>query len=223
MDDSFEIIKKIRSDFFINHLNSIDPTGSITFTDEPELEKSIPILDAQITRKDDKTLKVKVYRKKTHTNQYPNFAYHHPLTHKLGDDRTLYKMADNIISEPEDQKQEIIHVNNALRVCGYPDWSFKDVKKRMDNRMTKPKKEERRKKQKEESDGLKKIIVIIPYIKRVSEAVEHMLRRHGIATLVRPHKILHQLLVHPKNKRSVRSCLLYPMQILANGIYGSDW
>ena len=62
---------------------------------------------------------------------------HYPLPHKLGVVRTLYERADNIIMEPEDQKQETIHVNNALRVCGYPDWSFKEVRKRMDNRMTK--------------------------------------------------------------------------------------
>ena len=204
MDDSFEIIKKIRGDCFIHHLNRIDPTGSIKFTHEPELEKSIPILDAQITRKDDRTLKVKVYRKRHTPNQYPNFEYHHPLTHKLGDVRTLYEMADKIISEPEDQKQEIIHVNNALRVCGYRNWSFKEVRKRIDNRITKQKKEERRKKQKEESDGQNKIIVTIPHITGMSGAVECMLRRHGIATAVRPQKTLHQLLVHPKNKRSVQ-------------------
>ena len=47
-------------------------------------------------------------------------------------------------------------------------------------------------------------MVIMPYRKWVSEAVEHTLRRHGISTAVRPHKTLHQLLVHPKDKRSVQ-------------------
>ena len=37
----------------------------------------------------------------------------------------------------------------------------------------------------------------------VSEAVEHMLRRYGIATVVRPYKTLHQLLVHPRDNRYV--------------------
>ena len=38
----------------------------------------------------------------------------------------------------------------------------------------------------------------------MSEAVEQMLRRHEIATALRPHKILHQPLVHPKDKRLVQ-------------------
>ena len=34
----------------------------------------------------------------------------------------------------EDQKQKIIHINNALIVRGYPKRSFKEVRKGMDNR-----------------------------------------------------------------------------------------
>ena len=58
--------------------------------------------------------------------------------------------------ETEDQKQETTHVNNALRVCGYPDWSFKEVREREWTI-----EEERRKKQKEKSDGQKKIMITI--------------------------------------------------------------
>ena len=69
----FEIIKKDQRDPFTDHLDSIDPTGSIKFTDEPEVQKTIPFLDAQITRKEDGTLKVKVYRKNAHMDQYRSF------------------------------------------------------------------------------------------------------------------------------------------------------
>ena len=64
--DSFEIIMKDQRDPF---------TGSIKFTDEREVE-TISFLDAQITRKENGTLKVKVYRKKTHTEQFLNFESH---------------------------------------------------------------------------------------------------------------------------------------------------
>ena len=74
---------------------------------------------------------MKVCRKK-HTTPSPN---------KLGDIRTLYESDDNIITEPEDQRQEISHINNALRVCGYPDWTFKEVRERMDSRKIKQQKE----------------------------------------------------------------------------------
>ena len=93
VDDSFEIIKKDQRDPFTDHLNNIDPTGSIKFTYEPEVETTISFLDAQITRKkEDGTLKVKVYSKKPHADQYLSFESHHPLPHKLGIIRTLYEM-----------------------------------------------------------------------------------------------------------------------------------
>ena len=95
-----------------------------------EVEKTIPFLEAQITRKDDGTLTMKGYRKKTHTDQYFSFESHYALPNKLGVFWTLYKRADNIIIETKsiDQRHEIIHINNATRVCGYPDWSFKEVR-----------------------------------------------------------------------------------------------
>ena len=65
----------------------------------------------------------------------------------------------------DSEKQEIIHVNNALRVCGCPYWSFKKVRERMDNRKTKQQKQERKKKKKKEtSEGQKKIMVTIQYM-----------------------------------------------------------
>ena len=42
----------------------------------------------------------------------------------------------------------------------------------------------------------------IPYISSVSEALQRALKRHGVVTSMKPHKILKQLIVHPKDKRS---------------------
>ena len=83
----FEIKRTDQRDPITDQLNSIDPTCSIKFTDELEI-------DAQITRKEDGTLREKVDGKKTHTDQYLNFESNHHLPHKLGD--------VNIITEPED-------------------------------------------------------------------------------------------------------------------------
>ncbi|KAI0225879.1 Xanthine dehydrogenase/oxidase [Lamellibrachia satsuma] len=60
------------------HMNTVDPTGSIIFTREDEENNSMPFLDAKFTRKEDGSVKSTVYRKKTHTDQYLNFASHHP-------------------------------------------------------------------------------------------------------------------------------------------------
>ena len=127
IDNSFKIVKHNQRDLFTDHLNSIDVTGSIRFTDEPELEGRIPFLGALVTRKTDGSMKVQVYCKKTHSDQYLNFGSHHALQHKLGIIRTLYDRCDNIVTDPMDAKAELEHVNQALGKCEYPSWTFKKV------------------------------------------------------------------------------------------------
>ena len=77
IDDTFEIVKRTERDNLTTHLNSMDKSGSIRFTDEPEVNGSIPFLDALIKRNEDGTLKVMVYRKKIPTDQYLNLR---PIT-----------------------------------------------------------------------------------------------------------------------------------------------
>jgi hypothetical protein len=86
------------------HLNRVDDTGSIKFTYETEAEKMIPFLDMQIVQKEDGHLKLLVYRKKTHTDQYLNFNSQHPLQHKLSVVRTLLTRCSRIVTEADDKK-----------------------------------------------------------------------------------------------------------------------
>ncbi|XP_072023392.1 uncharacterized protein [Amphiura filiformis] len=88
VDDVLEIIQKDNTQKLTDHLNTIDPTGSIKFTHEEEDQGKIPFLDTLIVRKEDGSVKLLVYRKKTHTDQYLNFQSQHPPS-KLGVIRTL--------------------------------------------------------------------------------------------------------------------------------------
>ena len=88
----------------------------------------LPFLDMLIVRKEDGHLKLLVYRKKTHTDQYLHFSSHQPLQHKLGVVRTLVIRCSRIVTEAEDQKEEEQHIQGALRRCGYPDWCLRKVK-----------------------------------------------------------------------------------------------
>ena len=89
VDDILEIIPRGSTQALTDHLNQADPTNSIKFTHEEEAEGKIPFLDTLICRKEDGSVKLQVYRKKTHTDQYLNFTSQHPLHQKLGVIRPL--------------------------------------------------------------------------------------------------------------------------------------
>ena len=83
VDDVLEIIKKGEAENLTAHLDQIDPTGSIKFTYEEEQEGSIAFLDTLITRKQDGTTKLSIYRKPTHTNQIPPVQLTPPPSSKI--------------------------------------------------------------------------------------------------------------------------------------------
>jgi len=55
--------------------------------------------------------------------------------------RTLLERSQNLVSEPEDKKKEDIHVQDALRACGYLEWSFQKARRQM--KRMKPKKKKK--------------------------------------------------------------------------------
>eukprot|EP00057_Strongylocentrotus_purpuratus_P012012 XP_011666486.1 PREDICTED: uncharacterized protein LOC100889498 [Strongylocentrotus purpuratus] len=114
VDDVFAFIKAESVDEHKDHLNQVDTTGSIKFTQEMEEHNSIPVLDKRITKKPDSSVKLLVYRKKAHTS-------HHPQHQKLGVFHTLMDRAQSIITDPDDLETETNHIEACLKRCGYPD------------------------------------------------------------------------------------------------------
>ncbi len=62
-------------------------------------------------------------------------------------------------------------------------------------------KEQTIKNRKDKKDKSRRLVVI-PYVKGVSEAIERIFRKHNISTAMRLHMSLRKLHVHPKDKRS---------------------
>ena len=115
IDDVLEIINNGKVDQLTEHLNQVDTTGNIKFTHEQESEGQILFLDTLIVRKDDGSVKILVYRKKTHTDQYLKFQSHHHLHHKLGVVRTLLDRMDKVVTEEGDRKVEEDKIRKALK------------------------------------------------------------------------------------------------------------
>jgi len=66
-----KIMKKECEQQLTTHISAIDTTANMKFTYEEESEESVPFLMVQ---KEDGTIKLLVYRKKTHVDQYLNVS-----------------------------------------------------------------------------------------------------------------------------------------------------
>ena len=196
VDDILEIISKDATQQLTDHLNTIDKTDNIKFTYEEESNGQIPFLDTLIVRKPDGSIKLLIYRKKTHTDQYLNFSSQHPLHQKLGVIRTLFDRMNKIVTEEPDRLAEEQRIKKALSLCGYPKWAFQRVKKQMEE---KSKKKLKKKDTNDVSNGM----VVIPYIQGVSERLQRSFKKYNIQTAMKPYNTLKSILVHPKDKRDV--------------------
>ena len=87
--------------------------------------KGLPFLDTLVKRQEDGSVKVSVYSKSTHTDQYLAFESHHPLEHKPSVIGTLFHCADTVVTDPEEKQSEKEQVKSAIRHCGYKNRSFK--------------------------------------------------------------------------------------------------
>ncbi|XP_072039314.1 uncharacterized protein [Amphiura filiformis] len=195
VEDILEIVKDNQVDNLTHHLNNTDPTDSIKFTYEKEVDGRIPFLDTLIVRKEDGSVKLLVYRKATHTDQYLNFRSHHPIYHKLGVVRTLLDRMDKIVTETEDRQKEEDNIKKALKTCGYPEWTIETVKKKIRDKPLKATKN-KTKYTSQQTKGL----VVIPYVEGVAERANRVFKKHNIATAMKPNTSLRKLLVHPKDK-----------------------
>ena len=77
-DDATCLVHRGKAEKLQQHMNTVNTTGSIVFTREDEENNGMPLLDANITGTEEGSVKSTVNRKKTHTDQYLNFACHHP-------------------------------------------------------------------------------------------------------------------------------------------------
>ncbi|XP_072022385.1 uncharacterized protein [Amphiura filiformis] len=187
VDDTFVVIQDQQVDAFTTHINNISP--SIKFTIEREENGQIAMLDTMINRKEDGTLKVTIYRKPTHTDQYLSMDSHHPLQHKLGVIRTLEHRANTLVSDPEDKIAELEHIRQVLGHSGYKRSHFAIANSNNPPTRNQP-----------DSVPSSRGHVTIPYARVVSEGLRRVLTKQGIQVHFKPRNTLRELLVSPKDK-----------------------
>ena len=181
-------MKKEHAKSFIDHLNTIDE--DIQWTTEGEVNGELAFIDCCTIRTEDGTIKTKVYRKATHTNQYLNWESNHPVDHKVGVVRTLHHRADNIVSDPVELQGELTEIHQALSICGYPKWALQ----RKDHSSKTPSKDNA-----QAGDKKKRQPIVIPYVKDVSEQLRRIFKQYDIPAFFKPVNTIRQQLVRPKD------------------------
>ena len=137
----------------------------------------------------DGSLSTKVYRKRTHTDKYLDFASHHPLRQKCALARTFLLRAHRLCRSSSDLSAEEQHVTTALERNGYPRPIIQRSRPRLpschppvDCSTTDP-----------------AATVVIPYIISLSEAVRRILSPLNIRTCFRPNVSLRDILTRTKD------------------------
>ena len=179
VDDTFAKLKKIFVSSFLEHLNRQHPR--LKFTTEEMEEDKIAFLQTLVHVLEDRTTKITIYRKPTHTDQYLNFDSNHHVKQKIGIISTFEHSIEELVTTEEDKKKEMEHVRKALKRCGHPNWSL--------NRK-KGKKDVKRMKDKEERRGR----VVLPYVKGVSEKMGRIFKKYNLETIHKPSAKLRHIL-----------------------------
>ena len=122
VDDTYTVLKKDKAQEFTDYLNTIDEDikwttegevlREIEVEDEKQVERCLAFLDTLSVINEDGTIRTRVFRKETHTDQYLNFNSNQPFEHKRGVVRTLTHRANSIVSDLGDRKRELEHVGN---------------------------------------------------------------------------------------------------------------
>ena len=195
VDDILNKVKMGTTETLTEHLNIQDPCGMIKFTNEEMQEQKLPFLDVKLIVNNDGSLRLQIYRKPTHTDQYLMFDSHHPLEHKLSVIRTLLSRKDEIVTEESDRTEEERHVKSVLKTCKYPDWAIDRVEKEL-----RDKKQGKQKQKPEKPEQQHRGQVILPYISGVTEKIRRSMKKRGIQCPARPHQTIRKMVVHPKDK-----------------------
>ena len=201
VDDTCCIMKKDAVDGLLHHLNGVRPT--IKFTMELEKDGSLPFLDANLTRKEDGTLNISVFRKQTHTDRYLQFNSHHPVSAKRAAVRSLFDRARNITLQKEDLQKED-HLTATFKQNGYPLPFIRSISS-MQKPSTPPEDPD------DEEPQEKPPLVVIPYVSGVSERIRKACEKFNLKVVFKSGPTLRSLLTRVKDP--------LPIEKLAGVVY----
>ena len=90
--------------------------------------------------------------------------------------RTLLQRSQTLVSDNQDKIEEDTHVEEALRVCGCPEWSFSKVKRQVKSTTTKKTKSGKN----SGETSLKRPVIVIPCEQKVLEAIARIMKKYNV-------------------------------------------
>lgn len=209
VDDTFVIWShgKQKLDEFTDHLNNISP--SIKLTTEIETQNTLPFLDVNVTRENNK-LNTTVFRKKTHTGRYLNYTSNHSVSVKEGVALSLFDRARAVCSDNSSLRREFDNIEHDLKKNGYPDKLIRKCSRPVNK--LQPSHIETEK---------PKAFICIPYIPKVSEKIRRIARKFQIKTAFKTQNTLRQHLTKtkPENTEQASKNCIYSIPCECNREY----
>jgi len=127
------------------------------------------------------TLFIDWYRKDTCSGRYLHFYSGHPLCHKVG---TIYGLVDRalLLSHPVFHQKNLEYVIKVLIENCYPlELIFQKINRRIDSIISKNSNKNRKKQKLYDVDNQRKLIVL-PYIKNISESIDRSIDKRKFIT-----------------------------------------
>jgi len=193
VDDILLLTPADKVDIILNSFNNIH--DRLSFTIELEKNRSINFLDLNLTVKN-KKLYIDWYRKETCSGRYLHYYSGHPLCHKVG---TIYGLTDRalLLSHPIFHKKNLEYVIKVLIENAYPiDLIFQKI----NHRIKTIKNRNQHKQQALNLEGNKRKLLILPYIKNISERINWSINKNLFLT---GYRILNKLTSFIKRHKDV--------------------
>ena len=175
---------------------------------EIEEENQLPFLDVLVKRNEN-TLTTSVFRKKTHTDRYLHFRSHHHPQVKTSVVSCLKSRAERVCAG-DSLKKELNHLSRVFQANGYPHAVTAGVfdKKRRAPPSTSTEDNEQK-------------LLVLPYVKGLSEKVRLVCRPLNIKTAFRSFSTLRSLLTHVKapTPPEEQKCVVYRVSCECGSVY----
>ena len=165
--------------------------------EEQNQHGSLPFLDTQISQGPNNTLITTVYRKPTHTDQYPHWDSNHFIGAKYSVFNMLAHRAKVVPHNQQSLYKELNHKRKVLQGCHFPTWTLNKLQQKFDHKhhiINEPSSMDIQPNNNTNNSGTnnnnnKNISIVVPYIHGLGEWSKKDIQQQGNTTTFKRHKL----------------------------------